>query len=380
MVKRVLLCFNHGTAARIECDNWEKLGYEVYLPKLLPRHYDLNNEAVTITDAYDKNLTIPPAAIALLDSHNFYDDPPSPEITRIVNNYFSVFYTCLEGSGPIWLCEVFKGAVFLRVFGLTNSDSYERFPEVSHLYRHEIPYLVSKVFSKFFKINFFSEIKHLSRATYTFNRIKNKLLLAGCYQNTADNEQGLFKRRNVWLPLGIPQFVWAMENTWRGSVSKIMFVCPTLNMLYYQNVFANFIFALGDLPHNIFGRQFLQEIHNASIKGFLSREDLNRAFQEYRCMFYHSTEPYHLHYHPLEAVVFGMPLIFMAGGLLEKLAGRELPGMARSYKEAREKLQRILDGDQEFVEAIVTSQKVIIESLRDEEVIKIWRQNLPPWI
>lgn len=379
MTKRVLVLFNHGTAAEIECDNWVRLGYEVYLPKHIPKNYDLSHQAVTITTVYDKDLSIPTEDLALLNDHNFYDDPPTPAITRIINRYFSVLDTCLEGSGPIWLCEVFKGTVLLRVFGLMGGGNYEKLLNAPRLCRYEFPYLVGKSFYKFLGINFSPQVKHLSRATYVFNRIKDRVFLAGGYQNTAESEPRFFKNRNVWLPLGIPKPIWAMEDTWKGSLPRIMFVCPTISIPYYQKIFVDFMAHLGDMPHDVFGRQPPgrgYEILNPHIKGYLSRDILNTAFQEYKCMFYHSCEPYHLHYHPLEAVIFGMPLVFMAGGMLERLAGCDLPGMARSHKEAREKIQRILDGDQGFVDAVVASQKAIVASLRDEELIKAWRHNL----
>ena len=57
-------------------------------------------------------------------------------------------------------------------------------------------------------------------------------------------------------------------------------------------------------------------------------------------MYYHSTEPDHIHYHPFEAVRAGMPLVFMAGGMLDRLGGIDLPGRSKPPKEARQKIER----------------------------------------
>jgi hypothetical protein len=95
-------------------------------------------------------------------------------------------------------------------------------------------------------------------------------------------------------------------------------------------------------------------------------------------MFYHSQEERHLHYHPLEAVVAGMPLIFMAGGLLEKCGGSDQPGMCRTYEEAREKIARLQRGDTKFCEAVRESQRKILEPFESDYCTQEWKKNFLP--
>ncbi len=54
-------------------------------------------------------------------------------------------------------------------------------------------------------------------------------------------------------------------------------------------------------------------------------------------MFYHSQSPRHIHYHPFEAIKIGMPLVFMGGGMLDRMGGTNLPGRARTWGEATQK-------------------------------------------
>lgn len=74
--------------------------------------------------------------------------------------------------------------------------------------------------------------------------------------------------------------------------------------------------------------------------------------REMRIIFYHSQEPRHIHFHPFEAIKAGMPLVFMSGGILDQFGGSKLPGRCTSIEEARQKIRRILDGDQNLIDDI----------------------------
>ena len=78
-------------------------------------------------------------------------------------------------------------------------------------------------------------------------------------------------------------------------------------------------------------------------------------------MYYHSMEPRHIHYHPLEAIVCGLPLIFMGGGQLDLLGGNNLPGRCSNIKEARKKIKHILNGDKKLINDIRTTQPILLE-------------------
>ena len=97
-------------------------------------------------------------------------------------------------------------------------------------------------------------------------------------------------------------------------------------------------------------------------------------------MFYHSQEPRHLHYHPLEAIATGQPLVFMAGGLLESLGGPDQPGLCRTYAEAREKIGRLSDGDSGLGEAIRGRQRAILEHFEPDRCGRAWRENFLPLV
>ena len=110
--------------------------------------------------------------------------------------------------------------------------------------------------------------------------------------------------------------------------------------------------------------------------GFLPREDYDGMMRSMRVMFYHSTEPYHLHYHPLEAVRAGMPLVFMGGGLLDRLGGVGLPGRAATIRQARAKVERILDGDERFIDKVRSSQARLLRAMDPSRLEPAWRAGV----
>jgi glycosyltransferase involved in cell wall biosynthesis len=71
-----------------------------------------------------------------------------------------------------------------------------------------------------------------------------------------------------------------------------------------------------------------------------------------------------------------MPLVFMADGLLDRIGGRELPGRCRTTEEAREKVNRILDGDPQLIHDIRKTQVQLLDSMRSEHCEPFWRAGL----
>jgi hypothetical protein len=118
-----------------------------------------------------------------------------------------------------------------------------------------------------------------------------------------------------------------------GSDKRIFFVCPDIGSIllpYYYRQFIDFV-----IPHAIAGAQSLA-VSDKSVLGYAPTDVHERNMREMRVMFYHSTEPNHIHYHPFEAIRAGMPLVFMAGGILDRFGGLSCRG-CKSIREAQRK-------------------------------------------
>ena len=139
----------------------------------------------------------------------------------------------------------------------------------------------------------------------------------------------------------------------------------------YQEIYNNFKKQFGELPHAIGGAQ-LVAVNDPNVLGFVPKQVHEMNMRQFRVMYYHSTEPNHVHYHPFEAVQVGMPLVFQGGGLLDRLGGRT-SGRCRSVAEARDKIKRILDGDRRLIDDIRASQSQLLKPMSFASCEPAWR-------
>jgi glycosyltransferase involved in cell wall biosynthesis len=180
--------------------------------------------------------------------------------------------------------------------------------------------------------------------------------------------------REVYLPIGLQNC--QILDRWTGEDARIFFICPDVEGIpYYRQIYLDFKKQFSGLPYAIGGAQALAT-SNPHVLGYVPDAEHQRNMREFRVMYYHSTEPNHIHYHPFEAVRAGMPLVFLAGGMLDKLGGSALPGRCRGVAEARAKLSRILAGDQDLIGKIRASQPVLLEKMRPAGLESAWRAGL----
>jgi hypothetical protein len=93
-------------------------------------------------------------------------------------------------------------------------------------------------------------------------------------------------------------------------------------------------------------------------------------------MFYHSTEPRHLHYHPIEAIYAGMPLIYMKPSLLYSFSQPDTVAACDTFPEAREKILSILDGNTAFINRVRKENQYILEAFSTSHYIQHWNQKI----
>jgi glycosyltransferase involved in cell wall biosynthesis len=150
-------------------------------------------------------------------------------------------------------------------------------------------------------------------------------------------------------------------------------VCPSIKTapLYYGAIYKQFKTDFGEFPHIISGSQPIP-VPDPNVTGFVTEDRMLRFYRELQVMYYHSREPRHIHYHPLEAIVHGMPVVYMRGGLMESFDKGNQAGACDTVAEARLKVKKVLRGDQEFIRAIQSSQNTIVETFRPENVRKQW--------
>ncbi|MEJ5126313.1 glycosyltransferase [Comamonas sp. MYb21] len=341
MTLRVMWMLNHTLAREFEIPMLKRYGVsQFYLPKIVPNEISFQSNSVSYEE--DIGLEIPPAELEVLNSCDWYSGA-TPEAWAIANRYFNVVF-CIFHDGVLLkeIAKYFKGLVVCRAYGLKNSHTYS---EIICKYKLE-PH-IRKIYSRFY----FSE---------SFPRL-------------IDIEERYLSNRRLNMPLGV---MTQAADKWQGSEERIYFICPQIETSdYYKNVFENFKEGFSDFDFVVGGEQLIP-VNDSRVLVEVTEKDRHFHINQNRVMFYHSQEPNHIHHHPFEAVLAGMPLVFMAGGMLDRLGGRDLPGRATSLKEARRIIRRLMKGDKGLAETIRNSQQVLLKSVDAELLSSTWKAGV----
>ena len=341
--KRILWLFNHTSLRKFEVPMLIEMGYEVYCPKICDIEY--GDFSTSISYEYDRSLSLDSKTLNKLNLIDFYNELTAQNV-QLINETFDVIITGFFMPVIDYLLDRFNGILLIHVFGLAGEATY------------------TQLLKEYGGNQIFSKIK----------RMKNRFWFAPSYENISEIECEIIKNRTIYLPIGLSM---KTNLSWVGGEKKLLFVGPKIESNgYYNEVYLNFKKNFKDIPHVIHGGQPIEVKYDDTVTGFLSREDYNYNMTHLSCMFYHSQEPRHLHYHPLEAIKIGMPLIFMSGGMLDYLGGKKLPGRCASIKEAREKIQRVINGDKRLIEKITSSQNILLEKFDQKYCCDIWKKGL----
>ena len=343
MSKRILWIFNHTSLRKFELPLLVQMGYEVYCPKIFDVGF--GDRSASVTWEYDSTLSVPRDVIDKLNQTNFYQ-PISTDVMDILNQYFETIF-CMAVKEPLHSALYhFKGRIVLHVFGLSESLSYSSV--VEELLGPQGMMQVSRLGSRFW--------------------------FGQTYDNLDQIEPDFLKGRSVYLPIGLTS---SIQDSWEGGDPRFLFVSPKIKTnSYYREVYQQFCSDFGDLPHVTGGGQIIPVPEDPTVTGFLSWEEYVYNMTHLCGMYYHSQNPRHLHYHPLEAIQYGMPLIFMAGGMLDHLGGEHLPGRCRTVAEARRKLQRLSSEDRKLAEEIRESQRCLLEPFTKEYCLPFWEKAM----
>jgi glycosyltransferase involved in cell wall biosynthesis len=336
---------NHTTAREFEVPMLKSIGIkEIFLPKMHPQEIEFRSASITYEE--DAGLSIPVEDLAVLNEQNWYA-APSKKAWDIANRHFDLlFFICNDSATIPAVANNFRGSVLWRAYGLPKGLNYDGI----------------------------AKLVNPNEAVLKIRMMGGRFWFAEAYPHLHLAEPEYLARRQLYLPLGMPDAT--MHDQWNGNDRRIFFVCPDVAVnSYYRKIYEFFRESFAGLPYVIGGAQGIDP-RQSGFLGFVPNEVHKRNMREFRLMFYHSTEPNHLHFHPLEAVRAGMPLLFMAGGMLDRLGGRGLPGRCRDVAEAQSKAQRMLDGDQLLIERVRKSQVALLESMTAERCRTAWSAGI----
>jgi len=344
--KRVMWLLNHTSARKFEVPMLKESGFdEVFLPKSFPADPGFRSASVDWSE--DENLTIPAEDLAELNNTNWYSGG-NVKAWTIANKWFdAVFFIAYDSKLIKNIANYYKGVCIWRVFGLDKTMTYGRY------------------------LNLISQGKG---AEY-IRKMGKRFVFAMAYDHLANIEPTYIRDRAFYLPLGMKNI--NVNSSWTGEEKRILFVCPDIAInTYYNQIYKDFIKNFADFDYIISGAQAIQ-VPDKKVLGFVTEDEHNYNMRTSAAMFYHSQEPYHIHYHPFEAIKNGMPLLFMAGGLLDKLGGIDLPGRCKNTSEVKEKFKLIINNDQGFIKKVTESQMILLQAMSYEKLKPFWVENLP---
>jgi hypothetical protein len=141
---------------------------------------------------------------------------------------------------------------------------------------------------------------------------------------------------------------------------------------YYMDMYRQYRADHGHLPIKILGGNPAQggDLRDPAIVGFLDDHAYYQQAAQARVSIYHGKSRYHVHYHPIEFMALGVPVLFhensafAAEGQQAGLSWKELQeaGMYRDIEQANQMASRALQ-DVSLAEQISRRQRVFVERI-----------------
>jgi len=326
----ILYLFAHKTLTDFEVPIITSRGYGIFMPK---QKKSLNKLDSIYDDAYKYDNSLQNMSVNdlhMLNAIDWYNNDTilTHQMIDLLNVNFKYIFVTLLTSGHLLtqLIKQFKGLIYYRFFGLASTYSYEPMvinyasPNVKYIFGYNAIYTYEQSLSSFFN----SSNSHV-------------------------------------IPLGCPDnFIQTYENSHKGINNKLCFVCSKINQCpYYTNVYNNFMKNFGcKYEYVLLGKN--NEILTDNNKfNNLSDDAYFNKMSECKLMYYHSMEPRHLHYHPIEALIIGLPVLFHKESLLNTFL-IDSPGKCNDIDEVHAKINRILNDDVEFINEIKKEQQKCI--------------------
>lgn len=321
-MNNILYILNHKTLTDFEVPLLINKGYGVLINKTY-KSLAIDNSLYDEDKNYyyDNFINLDYNIIYRMNNIDWFNNSQnlSDNIIDLLNKHFKFIFITLLTNGNLLqqLKRQFKGLIFYRFFGMEKNLLYET------------------VLKK--------------------NTFSNNIKYIFSYQEIFTFESDFFNITNSYvIPLGLSNtFISKYNNCYNPNNNNICFICSKIGRCqYYTNIYKEFIKNFKNYEYVILGKNNNVELN---IINNLSDKEYYLKISECKVMYYHGIEPRHLHFHPLEAMIIGIPIIFHSNSLLSKYLNNS-PGKCESIEEAKLKIDKILHNDTEFIQSIISVQ------------------------
>ena len=318
----------HHLLVNTELARLRQLGYEVFNPPYLSNVLD--QSAVTSWDR-GQHTTLPPDVFERLASYNLFYSTIDHDIGDILNEYFDAVIVTIVARWVMEILRVFNGPVLFRSYGQTSllSDDLIRIGADS------------------------------------FVRSRNNFHFLPHAVETAELEEAWLQERMTIVPYCLSGEVFESRDTWRAigrSDGDILISAPNILGNPFHRSHYDFLKEFFHQPYfRYMGVQPIG-IEDPQVTGTLTRDEQLRLMRNAAGYLYTYRDSRVCYLPPVEMIVFGGPVIYLAGSLLSRYIGPGGPGEAETVLVAHQKCARLRDGREvTFIKEVTASQRQVAD-------------------
>jgi len=323
--KRIFWLGMHKILVRTELERLRDLGYEVFNPKYLSEIIDQSAE---LNWNEKQETTLPQEIFAKLARTNFFYASPDDEVLEILNVYFDAVIVTIA---PIWLEPIIKRyrrRLIYRVYGQAHSITSE---------------FVLRDIRRFVEENEkFVFMPHASEAVV--------------------EEETWFRKNEHVVPYCLTDDIFGYQDSWdrsRAFGGEVALTCPNIANPFFGE---HYRFIKNNFDKHFFKIYGVQTCSSddPAVVGTLARRVLINRWREIACYVYTYDDPKVCYLPPIEIMIIGAPVLFVAGSLLDKyFAGMDTPARFQTPQDAIYLCERIRSGDYDLIDTILSFQESV---------------------
>ncbi len=350
----LLWCSSHTTLSHEEIPLYLQTGFRIVplLTDMSTFSYQPSLDSLLCND-WKATVGLPTDVVHRLQALPIFGNsglnPISNETLELLNEYVDIAYITVLPNLAIQLTECFNGSVVFRTFGHGALNTYSR---IAKALGADLTKLAAS--NNYVWCPILSTLQDVEEAPMWSNPVH-----VGCFVT----------------PSRLGSATWNAEDSKRVVIETI----PRINKQpYYRDIFHKYARDFGELPIRILGGNEVLggELNDTRIAGTLSNGEYHREISTARISIYHGTSPFHLHYHPLEYMTLGVPVLFHVDSAIAAetrafgLNERELQelGMYRDALEAVALAHAALD-DVSVAHGLSQRQKFIVREVFSREKV-----------
>jgi glycosyltransferase involved in cell wall biosynthesis len=342
MMLRIFWLGMHKVLVQTELTRLRKLGFEVFNPPYLSNIKDQSAEQDWSLES--QNSSLPTSVLQKLSTYNFFYNPISSEIAKILNRYFDAVIVTINPSWLLEVCKVYNGKIIYRTYGT--------------------PYCISEELT-----NIGADLKILER---------NNFWYIPHAQETLQYEHKWLQGRAKIIPYCITNDVIQKENTWKHGIPKkpeIAISCPNIDNEYYRNHY-KFLKKEFWSPHFRFYGVQLSKVNDSQVVGSLSRNDQLEGLRNSSGYLYTYDEPCVCYLPPIEMATMGGPVLFLRGSLLDQFFPENAVSRCFSIQDAHDKCRRLIHGDVAFRNQVIKEGRTAVRRYHPKVVWPVFDRKI----